>query len=212
MFEEIDFTRMPKKYLLLISICIAICIFIAGYHTAAHFARVRELETAQALKPTAESVLIALKGQGFLITQTYLFNQSVTIDHASGSFFKDLFWNQIVSATANLKVSSGVDLSKLSLADIEQNGTKITISLPLPTRYSTEVLGAVSLQNKQGVLKKLFDSDNGYNQALAALKNEAEKAAETSELLQDAQQGTEKEISRLVQLFVPGAEVHLVFK
>ncbi len=203
---------MPKKHLLVGSLVIAIFIFIAGYRTASYFAHVRELEAAQALQPTAESVLIALKGQGFLITQTYLFNQSVTIDHTSGSFFKDLFWNQIVSATANIKISSGVDLSQLTAADIEQNGTKITISLPLPTRYSTEVIGAVNVQNKQNVLKRLLDSDDGYNQALAALKTEAEKTAETPELRQEIQRQTEEEITRLVHLLKPTSDVTIVYK
>lgn len=200
---------MNKKYIL-IGI-VALFIFFIGYETSAHFARLREKTLAQAQLPTSQTVLLSLKGQGFLITQTYLFNQSIAIDHSSGSFFKDLFWNQAINASANIKVSSGVDLSKLTPANIQANGNNLTISLPVPTRYSTEVLGAVSLQNKQGVFKKLFDSDDGYNQALAALKTEAEKAAETPELLQDAQKGAEKEINRLVQILVPGSQVSVVF-
>jgi hypothetical protein len=211
-FEEIGPIHMSKKYILIGSFVIAMCIFIAGYRTASYFAHVRELETAQALKPTAESVLIALKGQGFLITQTYLFNQSVTIDHASGSFFKDLFWNQIVSARAYVKISSGVDTSKLVNADVVEKKGSVLIALPQPARYSTEIIGSVDVQNKQGVLKKLLDSDDGYNQALVALKTEAEKQSSSPELLLELQHQTEAEIKRFIQILRSSTTVEVVFR
>jgi len=204
---------MPKKHLVISAAILAILIFICGYRTAAHFAHVRELETAQASKPSAESVLIALKGQGFLITQTYLFNQSVTVDHASGSFFKDFFWNQVVSATAYVKVSAGVDLSALSADNVAMDeAKKITISLSLPTRYSTEIIGSVEVKNKQGVLKKLLDNDDGYNQAVAALKEQAEQALLKPDLQRELQQESAEEVSRLVRLLLPETSVEIVFR
>jgi hypothetical protein len=203
---------MLKKQFLIILTAVAFVVFLAGYRTASHFARVRELETAQALKPAAESVLIALKGQGFLITQTYLFNQSVTVDHASGSFFKDFFWNQIVSARAYVKISSGVDTSKITAADIVEKEGNVLVALPQPTRYSTEIVGSVDVQNKQGVLKKLLDSDDGYNQALIALKTEAEKQSSSPELLLELQHQTEAEIKRFIQIVRPSTTVEVVFR
>lgn len=203
---------MPRKYLFISALVLALGIFIGGYKVAMHFAHARELAIVQAHQVTSQTVLLSLKGQGFLITQTYLFNQSIAIDHSSGSFFKDLFWSQVIAASANMKVSSGVDLSKLTLADIQQNGNKITVALPVPVRYSTEILGAVNVQNKQGVLKKVFDNDDGYNQALENLKAAAERAAETPELRQDVQQETSREVVRLVQAIMPDSEITIVFK
>ncbi len=198
---------MPKKYLI-VAACVA-AVFIGGFFTARSLYRKTETETS---RPTSQTILLALRGQGFLITQTYLFNQTVDINNTAGSFFKDVLWKQYISASAHVKISSGVDLSKLAAADIQESGGQLTIALPLPTHYSTEIIGAVTVKNTQGVLKKIFDSDDGYNQALTALKTEAEKAAQTPELRQEIQRETEEEIRRLVGLLVPSVSVAVVFK
>jgi tryptophanase len=62
---------------------------------------------------TSNVVLTALRVEGFLVSQNYIFNQTITIDRSTGSAFKDFFLGQTIDANANMKVSSGVDLSKL---------------------------------------------------------------------------------------------------
>lgn len=198
---------MPKKYFIILAL--GIVVFGGGFFVARKIYLPSEERVVQ---PAAQAVLLALKGQGFLITQTYIFNQTVKIDHTSGSFFKDLFWNQVVAASAHVKISSGVDLSKLEPSDISEANGRYTIALPQPGRYSTEIAGEVNVENKQGVLKKVLDSDDGYNQALEALKAEAQKASETPELRQELQRQTEAEIHRIIGLLRPGSEISVVFK
>lgn len=203
---------MSRKIYIIGLVVYGLIAFCSGYQTAAHFAQVRELERAQALQPGSQTILLALKGQGFLITQTYVFNQSVTIDHANGSFLNDVFWNQIILATANIKVSSGVDLRKLEQNDIAQSGHTYTVALPALERFSTELLGAVQVHNKQGILKQIFENDNGYNQAISALKLASEKATQTPELIAEAQRGTVQELERLIKLVDHDATVTVVFR
>lgn len=161
---------------------------------------------------SSQSVLTALKKQGFFISQTYIFNQKVDIENSSGSEWKDIFWGQKITASGNIKVSSGVDLRKLQDQDVEIRGKEIIIALPAVERYSVELMGDIILTNKQGFLKQLFDNDDGYNTAYARLKEEAEKAANASEVVQEAEENAQNEIIKLITMFDEKKEVHLFFK
>jgi hypothetical protein len=163
-------------------------------------------------KVNSEVILTILKNEGFLITQSYLFNQIVTIDKTSGNEWKDIFWGQTITASANLKVSSGVNLSKLNPQDITVSEENITILLPPIEDQSVEIVGDIILQNKQGILKKVFDNDSGYNTAYEKLKAEALRAAQNVEIRQEAQKSTQKQIVHLVEYINPGKKISVEFK
>lgn len=160
----------------------------------------------------SQTVLTMLKSEGFLVTQSYVVNQMVTINKSTGSDLKDIFWKQDITASANMKVSSGVDLSKLTAASIQVDGNSITVELPAIETQSAELIGQVLLQNKQGILKKLFNNEDGYNEALAKIKEEALKAAAVPELRTDAETNAQKEIQRLLRYLYPEREVIVKFK
>jgi hypothetical protein len=160
----------------------------------------------------SEVILTMLKNEGFLVSQTYIFNQMITIDKSSGSEWKDIFWGQTVTASANVKVSSGVNLSKLNPEDIKTENTTIVVALPPVEEQSIEIIGDIMLQNKQGILKKVFDNDTGYNSAYAQIKQEATKAAAQEDLKKQAEMSAIEQITRLVQFISPEKQVTIVFK
>jgi hypothetical protein len=154
-------------------------------------------------KVTRETLLTSLKSEGFLVSQTAILNQTVTIDRSTGSAFKDFFWGQDIVASANIKVSSGIDLTKLSEEDVIVSRDKIEMTIPDVETHSIELIGQIELQNRQGIFKKIFDHDDGYNVALEQLKDATRSAAESEVLRADAAESAREEIERLIR-FVAG--------
>ena len=153
-----------------------------------------------------------LQNQGFLITQDYVLEQKLTIDNTTGQWWKDIFWGQQIAASAVMKTSLGVDLQKLEPQDVQINNKKITIDLPVIEIKSIELVSDVNLQNSQGVLKRLLDNDDGYNQALTQLKDSARQAASDQAIIEQTQSATVKEITKLVNLIAEDKEVIINFK
>lgn len=85
------------------------------------------------------------------------------------------------------------------------------ISSPIE-RQSTEVIGDILLTNQQGILKKVFNSDDGYNLAVARLKSEAESAALAPELKEEAEENAKNEVAKLLRLVDTSKEVKIEFK
>ena len=130
---------------------------------------------------TKQTILTGLKNEGFLVSQTSILNQTVKINKSTGSKWKDILWGQDIDASGVVKVSSGVDLSKLTEKDIVVSSDKITVNLPQPKVNSVELLNGINVKNKQGILKRVFDNDDGYNEAFELLRKEAVKTLEGSE-------------------------------
>ncbi len=180
-----------KKYLL---VFLALVLFVGGLYLG-----YRVFRPQSSITVNSQTVLTMLQSEGFFVTQSYVVNQMVEIKTSTGSDFKDLFWKQDIQASANVKVSSGVDLSKLTAESIQVTGSQIIVTLPAVSTQSVELIGNVLLQNKQGILKKIFDNDDGYNVAVAKIQEEARAAAETAELRADAKANAEREIKRLLR-------------
>lgn len=157
---------------------------------------------------TSNVILTALQSEGFLVSQNYIFNQNITIDRSTGSAFKDFFLGQTIEANANMKVSSGIDLKKITQKDITITPTEIQVVLPPVETQSTELLGNVVLKNRQGILKKIVDNDDGYNIALAKLKTEALKSVEGAELREEAKMNAQKEVKKFIGFIDPQKEVN----
>lgn len=196
---------MIKKYLI-----IALCVVLFGGGIYLGY-RVTRPNTP-ATQVTSQTVLITLKSEGFLVTQSYVFNQQIDIEHSTGNQWKDIFWKQAIKASANVKVNSGVDLSKLTAEDIAIQDKTIMITLPQVTVNSTEIVGDVMVQNNQGIFKRAFDNDDGYNQALTAIKAEALKAAGKDEVMAEARASAEKQVKQLVRYVYPDRDVVVRFK
>lgn len=188
-----------KKYLLPIA---AFILFFGGL-----FIGYKIFTPKQKEEITSNVVLTALQSQGFLVSQNYIFNQTVTIDRSTGSQLKDIFLGQTIEANANMKVSSGVDLQKLTAEDIIITDNAVRIVLPNIETQSTELLGNIVLTNKQGIIKRIVDNDDGYNAALMQLKAEAMKAVDAPELREEAKNNAQKEIKKFIQFIDPQKQI-----
>ncbi|MBD3281812.1 hypothetical protein GF391_03640, partial [Candidatus Uhrbacteria bacterium] len=65
----------------------------------------------------AQVILTALRDRGFLVTQTYIFDQPVTIEKTSGSALKDFFFGQTITARGAMEVNMGIDLANVTSDD-----------------------------------------------------------------------------------------------
>jgi len=163
-------------------------------------------------KVSSQTILTALRERGFLVTQTYVANESVKIENDSEDFWRKLVWGQAIKAYGVVEVNLGVDLSKLEESDIKISKDKITVAIPKVNVFNSRLVGDVSLENKQGLLKRIFENDDGYNQAVSALVNQAEQNILTAEVLTTANDKAVEEIKRLVGYFVEDREVEVVIK
>ncbi len=161
---------------------------------------------------SSQSIVQALKHEGFLVTETYIITQQITIDRSTGSAFKDFFWGQDIVAMGTMKASLGVDLNKISLEDISVSAQTITVNVPALEDHGVELIGDIALQNKQGIFKKIFNNDDGYNAAYTKLKEAALTAAHSEIVQNEAKENTKKEIERLLKLIPGNREVEVRFR
>src|SRR4030042_6963668 len=110
----------------------------------------------QPTSPKTDSLVIynRLQSQGFLVTQSNVSEQKITIDNTSGDWLKDFLLGQTIEASGFMKTSLGVDLQKLQPEDIIVADKQIIINLPPVEIQSVEILWNIFLQNKQGILKR----------------------------------------------------------
>ncbi len=154
---------------------------------------------------SSQTILTALRDQGFLVTQTYVFDQPVTIKKTTGSALRDFFVGQTVEARGTMEANLGLDLAKLAAEDVSVSPSEIVVRIPAPSLFNTRLIGPIEVSNTQGLLKKLLEPDDGYNLALQELTRASTEAATKPELLQTAQNASIKEITRLVQLLTQGS-------
>ena len=156
-----------------------------------------------AIKIASQVILESLQSRGFLVTQSVLTDQKITIENKTGTLCKDLIWGQKITASALMKTSLGVDLTVLNSDSVKVSANKITIDLPPVEIQSIELASNINLDNNQGILKKLLDDNDGYNDALSQLRIQAQQAAMLEDVQTKALQGAEQEIRRLVSFLLP---------
>jgi len=161
---------------------------------------------------SSQLILTALHDRGFLVTQTYMFNEPVTIEDTDQSFWEGLLWGQVVKAHGVIEVNMGVDLADIGEDDVEVTKDKVIVRVTGAELFNSRLVGAINVENKQGILKRLFDNDDGYNQALAELTRQAEEAAKDPELVSRANERAAEEISRLLGYVVTDREVEILIK
>jgi hypothetical protein len=187
---------MKLSLKVLIGVILAIILLGVGIFTG------YRLFSPDAMQPkvTAQVILTALRDQGFLVTQTYVFNEPVTIDKNTGSALKDFFFGQTITARGVMETNLGIDLSKITAEDIRVNDNTVIIYIPRAQLFNARLVGPLDVENTRGILKRLLYSDNGYNEALAELTKVAEASAIKPELINRATESAKAEVTRLVGL------------
>lgn len=195
-----------KKYLILaIALLISIVVLLGiGYWFGI---KTNEPKSALRTEISSQSILTALHDRGFLVTQTYFFDQPVVITKTTGSAFKDLFFGQTITARGLMEINLGTDLAKITQDDIAIEGDVITVTIPKATLFNSRLVGPMEVKNEKGLLKKLTDSDSGYNEALQVLNQEAEKNAQTAEMLDRADLRAQEDTERLLSFVAQGKTI-----
>lgn len=158
---------------------------------------------------TAQVILTALKNRGFLVTQTYIFDEPVTITKTSGSKLEDFFFGQTITARGAMEVNLGIDLAQLKPEDVVVNGDTVIVTTAGPTIFNVRLVGPVDVRNDQGLLKRLLQNEDGYNEALTQLSIQAEAAAKKPELMQRAAENGAEEITRLLGYVTQGKKIEV---
>ncbi len=162
---------------------------------------------------TSQSILTALHDRGFLVTQTVVFDTPVTIERSTGSAFQDFFLGQTIEARGTMEVNLGIDLAEVKQEDVEIDaGGNVTIAIPRATLFNVRLVGPIDVKNRQGILKRLFDADDGYNEALSELSRAAEEMATREELLARANDRATEDVATLVGYVARGRQVTVILK
>jgi hypothetical protein len=162
----------------------------------------------------AQAILTALHDRGFLVSQTYVFDTPVTIDRSSGNSLKDFFFGQTIEARGTMEVNMGVDLAQVTANDItiDEAANTITIRIPKTSLFNTRLVGPIQLKNNQGILKKLLNADDGYNDALSLLSKTAEEMAQKDEIISRANDNAVEDITRILGYVTQGKTVKVHVK
>jgi len=161
---------------------------------------------------TDQTILTALRERGFLVTETIVSTVATNIKTDQASIWKRLFWGQEIQASAVAEVNLGVDLEKLTGMDIKISGEQITVEIPGAEIFNSRLVGEISVINTQGILKRVLQNDDGYNQAMAELIKQAENAATSTEMMAVANDKAKEEIKRLVGYMARDKDITVVIK
>jgi len=161
---------------------------------------------------SGQTILTALRERGFLVTETSVSTVATTIKNNDASIWKKLLWGQEIQASAVAEVNLGVDLEEMKAEDIQISGGKIVVVIPGAKIFNSRLVGDISLTNKQGILKRVLENDDGYNQAMAELIKQAENAVTSTQMMEAANNKAKEEIKRLVGYMAPEKEVTVTIK
>ena len=198
-----------KKWKIILPACLAVGLYGGGVYTGWRVFRPAAQPTSEV---SAQVILTALRDRGFLVTETYIFDEPVTITKSSGSAFKDFFFGQKITARGAMEVNEGVDLAKLAVEDVSMQGDTITVTIPRASIFNSTLVGPLDVQNDQGILKRILENEDGYNEAMAELSKQAQAAASKPELLQKASNNAKDEIARLLGYVAQGKTVQVAIK
>lgn len=151
---------------------------------------------------TAETVLDRITDRYVVVTKTAYISQSSEITVDQGSRWSNLLWGQTVSARGIVRVDIGVNLDQLTADDIivSERDKTVTISVPSADIVSAAPYGDVTVESKQGVLKRILDNNpnSDYNRAVERLVADASTAVRQDPSLFDEARTDSLKILRLV--------------
>jgi hypothetical protein len=161
---------------------------------------------------SSQMILSALRERGFFVTETSVSTVAASIKTNEASVWKRVFWGQEIEASGVIEVNLGVDLAAIKAEDISVNNEKVVIAIPSAEIFNSRLVGDINVENKQGILKRLLENDDGYNQAMAELIKQAEGVASSTQMMAAANSKAKEEIGRLVGYMAPGKEIEVVIK
>jgi hypothetical protein len=166
--------KLPKAVNILITVLVAIIVLLVSFLAGAFWSSSRSQSSTTI---TSQVILDRITNQAILLTKTVYLDQKTQITVDQGSDWSNFWWGQTINADALIKVNVGIDLQKLSVADISVDNYNKKISIALPDAQVLDALpeGNITVTSQSGVLKYLLANDpNGdYNKALQQLELDA---------------------------------------
>jgi Protein of unknown function (DUF4230) len=189
---------------------VVIVVLVLALGVAIGYFFTRDAKTVREI--SGQTILSALRERGFLVTETIVSTVATTIKTNETSVWKKLLWGQEIQASAVVEVNLGVDLAETQAGDIQVTGSKVLVKISSAKIFNSRLVGDIDVENKQGLLKRILENDDGYNQAMAELIKQAESAATSTEMMSAANEKAREEIKRLVGYMAPGKEVTVEIK
>ena len=192
---------------IIFAIVVVFVIFAAGL-----FIGWRVNKNAADTKISSQTILQSLRERGFLVTQTNIMNESVKIATKQDTLWDRLLWGQVITAYGVVEVNLGVDLAKLKEEDVKISDNKVTVTIPAVEIFNSRLVGDISLENKQGILKRILENNSGYNTAMNELVKQATDAVLKPEQMTLANTKAIEEIKRLTGYIVKDKEIEVVVR
>ncbi|MBD3250991.1 hypothetical protein GF380_00730 [Candidatus Uhrbacteria bacterium] len=73
-------------------------------------------------------------------------------------------------------------------------------------------MGPIEVNNREGIIKRLLDSDDGYNEALSQLSKTAEEMALREDLIERANDRAKDDITRILGYVAQGKTIKVKLK
>ncbi|MBU2566787.1 DUF4230 domain-containing protein, partial [Patescibacteria group bacterium] len=96
--------------------------------------------------------------------------------------------------------------------DVTIDGDNISIAIPQATLFNVRLLGPIEVENKQGILKRVLQNEDGYNEALSELSKIAEETATKEEFINRATDRAKEEVQQLVGYVAQGKTIQILVK
>jgi len=156
---------------------------------------------------SSQTIVSALQERGFLVTETAVSTVSVIIKTENDSIWRRILWGHEINASGVVEVNWGVDLIRITEDDVVLENNKLILTIEPVEIFNSRVIGDINLENKQGILKRLFEHDDGYNQAQSKLIGQAEDSIFDFETFTRANSKAIEEIKRLLKFIAPDKEI-----
>ena len=111
-----------------------------------------------------------------------------------------------------MEVNLGIDLAKVAEQDVVIQDDKIVVTVPAASLFNVRLVGPIDVKNEQGLLKRVLQNEDGYNEALSELSKIAEETAKKQEFVDRATERAKEEVSRLVSYVAQGKTVEVNVK
>lgn len=158
---------------------------------------------SEKIEVTSQSVLDRITDQYFVVTKTAFVDQETSIVVDRGTTWSNFLWGQTITADARIRVDIGVDLSELSLEDVQVDRKTKIVSLTLPEAkiLDASLFGDIDVTTQKGFLSRFIGNDpnEDHNLAASRLINDARTTIEQdAKLFKEARDNSLK----LLQLIV----------
>lgn len=196
-----------KNINFILSLIVVVVIIIGSFYVGANFGD--NLKFTSRSTNNSSTVLERVKTIAELNTIEMYYNE--IIDFSDAKYFNDIklpFTTKKLIFTVKARVKAGVDLSKLSVRDIEVDENYIRIILPKPSVTSKEILESALYDEKNALFNEVTSEDT-LTLLGEFLKSLDQKSIDNG-IIEKAENNTRLAVMNLLEL-MDFKEIEIVF-